>query len=109
MADGDGGGSPAEMTADQADATIASRAYIAMLVIVSVIGVIVALAAWCFLEGIYQLQQELFTHLPHALGYANGPPNWWYVVVLGIAGVLVALAITKLPGDGGHIPAKGLA
>ena len=80
-----------------------------MLVIVSIIGVIVALAAWCYLEGLYQIQRELFTHLPHALGYQNGPPKWWYLVVLGIAGVLVALAIKLLPGDGGHIPAKGLA
>ena len=97
------------MSAEQADATIASRAYVGMLVIVSIIGVIVALAAWCYLEGLYQIQRELFTHLPHALGYQNGPPKWWYLVVLGIAGVLVALAIKLLPGDGGHIPAKGLA
>src|SRR5437762_3619822 len=51
----------------------------------------VAVAAWLYVEGIYQIQQELFTHLPHALGYQNGPPNWWYLVVLGVAGVLVAL------------------
>jgi H+/Cl- antiporter ClcA len=74
-----------------------------------VIGVIVSLAAWCFLEAIYQIQQELFTHLPHALGYAQGPPWWWPLPVLAIAGVLVALCITRLPGDGGHLPAKGLA
>ena len=109
MADANTGGAPQEMSAEQADATIASRAYVGMLVIVSIIGVIVALAAWCYLEGLYQIQRELFTHLPHALGYQNGPPKWWYLVVLGIAGVLVALAIKLLPGDGGHIPAKGLA
>ncbi len=109
MADANPGGAPQEMTAEQADAMIASPKFVAMLVIVSVIGVIVALAAWCYLEGLYQIQRELFTHLPHALGYQNGPPKWWYLVVLGIAGVLVALAIKLLPGDGGHIPAKGLA
>ena len=109
MADANTGGAPQEISAEQADATIASRAYVGMLVIVSIIGVIVALAAWCYLEGLYQIQRELFTHLPHALGYQNGPPKWWYLVVLGIAGVLVALAIKLLPGDGGHIPAKGLA
>ncbi len=109
MADGGTGGAPAEISAEQADATMASRAYVVMLVVVSVIGIIVALASWCYLEGIYQLQRELFTHLPHALGYSDGPPNWWYVVVLGVAGILVALAITQLPGDGGHIPAKGLS
>jgi len=29
--------------------------------------------------------------------------------LLGIAGFLVALAIARLPGEGGHLPAKGLA
>jgi H+/Cl- antiporter ClcA len=81
----------------------------ALLVIVAVVGVIVSLATWGFLELIYQLQQELYTHLPHALGYQNGPPSWWSLPVLGVAGVLVALTITRLPGDGGHLPAKGLA
>src|SRR5947209_17223152 len=102
-------GAAEEMSAEQADATITSRAYALMLIPVAVIGVIVAVAAWLYVEGIYQIQQELFTHLPHALGYQNGPPNWWYLVVLGVAGVLVALAIGYLPGDGGHIPARGLS
>ena len=77
---------PAEISAEQADATITSRSYVVLLLIVAVVGVIVALAAWCYVEGIYQIQQELFTHLPHALGYENGPPNWWYLPVLGVAG-----------------------
>ena len=102
-------GAPEEMSAEQADATITSRAYSVMLIIVAVVGVIVAVAAWLYVEGIYQIQQELFTHLPNALGYQHGPPKWWYLLVLGLAGVLVALAITRLPGDGGHIPAKGLS
>ena len=105
----DAGGAPEEISAEQADATITSRAYVVSLVVVAVIGVFVALAAWLFLEGIYQIQQELFTHLPHALGYQHGAPKWWYLVVLGVAGVIVALAISRLPGDGGHIPAKGLS
>ncbi|MBS1843422.1 MAG: chloride channel protein, partial [Actinobacteria bacterium] len=98
-----------ELTAEQADAMIRSRQYIGLLVVVAIIGVIVSLAAWCFLEGIYQLQQELFTHLPHALGYEDGAPEWWPLPVLAVGGLIVALAISKLPGDGGHIPAKGLS
>jgi H+/Cl- antiporter ClcA len=109
MADADAGAAPQEITAEQADATMASRPYVVLLIIVSVIGVVVAFAAWCYLEGLYQIQRELFTHLPHALGYSNGPPKWWYVVILGIGGLLVALAIELLPGDGGHIPARGLS
>ena len=88
---------------------IASKPYVVLLVVVSVIGVIVSVATWCFLEGIHQIQQELFTHLPHALGYQHGPPKWWYLLILGIGGLLVALAISRLPGNGGHIPADGLS
>ncbi|MBV8956053.1 MAG: chloride channel protein [Solirubrobacterales bacterium] len=86
-----------------------SRRFFGLLVIVAVIGVIVSLAAWCFLELVNQLQRELYTHLPHALGYDNGPPLWWSLPVLAIAGLIVAFAIRRLPGRGGHLPAAGLA
>jgi H+/Cl- antiporter ClcA len=66
------------------------------------------LVAWCFVELVYQLQQELYHHLPAALGYQHGPPLWWSLPILAIAGVLVAVTITRLPGDGGHVPADGL-
>src|ERR1700760_353715 len=95
---------PPEPTAERVAATMRSRRFLVLLVIVSVIGVVVSLAAWCFLELIHQIQQELYTHLPHALGYQNGPPVWWPLPVLAIAGAIVALAITRLPGDGGHLP-----
>jgi H+/Cl- antiporter ClcA len=98
-----------ELTAAQAAATMRSKQYLGLLVIVSVVGVAVSLAAWCFLELIYQLQRELFTHLPNALGYDRGPPLWWPLPVLAVGALIAALAITRLPGDGGHLPAKGLA
>ncbi|HEX4008459.1 MAG TPA: chloride channel protein [Solirubrobacteraceae bacterium] len=79
-----------------------------LLVIAAVVGIVVSLVAWCFVELVYQVQQELYHHLPAALGYQHGPPLWWSLPILGIAGVLVALTITRLPGDGGHIPAEGL-
>jgi chloride channel protein, CIC family len=102
-------GRPEELTAEQADATIRSKQYVALLVVVAVIGVIVSLAAWCFLEGIHQIQQELYTHLPHAFGYENGAPKWWPLPILAIGALIVALAIARLPGEGGHIPAEGLS
>ncbi|HYB27700.1 MAG TPA: chloride channel protein [Solirubrobacteraceae bacterium] len=98
-----------ELTPEQADATIRSKRYVALLVVVAVIGVIVSLAAWCFLEGIHQIQQELYTHLPHAVGYQNAPPKWWPLPILAIGALIVALAIERLPGNGGHIPAEGLS
>ena len=91
------------------DALIASKRFVGLLLLVAVIGVIVSLAAWGFLEAIYQIQRELFTHLPHAFGYNNGPPKWWPLPILVIGALLVALAIRRLPGNGGHIPADGLA
>jgi H+/Cl- antiporter ClcA len=85
-----------------------SRAYLVLLVLAAIVGVIVSIAAWGFLELVYQIQQEVFKHLPHALGYPHGEPAWWPLPVLAIAGVIVALAISKLPGNGGHVPAFGL-
>jgi H+/Cl- antiporter ClcA len=98
-----------DITPDQADALIRSRPFQVLLGIAAVLGVIVSLAAWCFLELIDQIQQEVFVHLPDALGYSNGPPVWWPLPVLFIAGVLCALAIVRLPGTGGHVPAHGLS
>ena len=99
---------PAEPTAAQAAQTMRSRPYVALLVVAALIGLIVSLAAWCYLELVFQVQQELFTHLPHALGYEQGPPLWWSLPVLAVGSLIVALAITRLPGEGGHVPAKGL-
>jgi H+/Cl- antiporter ClcA len=60
-----------------------------------------------FLELVNALQGWVFTSLPHALGYGKAPA-WWPLPVLTIAGGLIALAIRRLPGPGGHIPAEGL-
>jgi H+/Cl- antiporter ClcA len=100
---------PPELSSEQADATIRNKPYVGLLIVVAIIGVIVSLAAWCFLEGIYQLQRELYTHLPNALGYQHGPPKWWPLPILAVGALIVAAAITRLPGAGGHIPADGLS
>ncbi|MBV9311201.1 MAG: chloride channel protein [Solirubrobacterales bacterium] len=97
-----------EATVDQVSATMRSKGYAVLLAIAAVVGVVVSLAAWGFLELVHQIEQELFTHLPRALGYAHGPPKWWYLPVLAIGALITALAIAKLPGRGGHIPAEGL-
>ena len=57
-------------------------------------------------ESVFQIQEEPFKHLPHALGYEQGQPLWWSLPVLTAGALIVALAITLLPGDGGHVPAK---
>ncbi len=102
-------GPPPELTTEQAAAMMRSKRFVVLLVLVSIIGLIVSVISWGYLELVYQIQQELFTHLPHAVGYPHGPPLWWYLPVLAIGGLIVAVAIKFLPGDGGHLPARGLA
>jgi chloride channel protein, CIC family len=87
---------------------MSSKPFVVLLVLVAVVGVAVSLASWCFLELIHQIQQEVFVHLPHAFGYSS-EPRWWPLPILPIAAFITAIAIDKLPGRGGHIPANGLA
>lgn len=97
-----------EITMDQAAALIRSRPYVGLLVISAIVGLVVSVASWLFLEGTYQLQQFLFKDLPDDLGFSGGLPLWYLLVVLGLAGVITAFAIARLPGNGGHVPVHGL-
>jgi chloride channel protein, CIC family len=85
------------------------REFIGLLLIAAIVGTIVSLAAWLFLEATHQLQVGVYDKLPRQLGYDSGAPTWWPLPVCGIAGLLVAAAIMRLPGFGGHIPAMGLS
>jgi H+/Cl- antiporter ClcA len=89
-------------------ATLLTKRFVVLLAIAAIVGILVSLAAWCFLEAIYQIQRELYHHLPTALGYQHGPPVWWSLPLLAIAGLITAFAIVRLPAEGGHIPAEGL-
>ncbi len=84
------------------------KAFAVLLLLAAVVGLVVSLAAWAFLELIYQTQQGVWDDLPAQLGYEDGAPLWWGLPVLAIAGLIVAFAIVRLPGRGGHIPAEGL-
>ena len=83
-----------DLTREQADALVRSRGFTVLLAVAAVIGVLVSLVAWCFLEAVHWVQEEAYVHLPHAFGYADGPPTWWPLPVLALTGVLVAAAIT---------------
>jgi chloride channel protein, CIC family len=89
-------------------AMLRSRAYVRLLVVAALLGVPISAAAWGFLALVSYLQKELFTHLPHGLGYSTAPA-WWPLPMLVIGGVLAALAIRYLPGNGGASPAPGFA
>ena len=88
-------------------AILRSRSFAALLVFAALIGVVVSLASWGYLELIHQCQIGLFNDLPDRLGF-DTVPTWWPLPVLGIAGVIAAFAIVRLPGKGGHVPANGL-
>jgi H+/Cl- antiporter ClcA len=71
-----------------------------------VIGVPVSVLAYLYLAAASRLQRWLYHLLPGELGF-RAVPAWWPVPLLLMGGLLVALAIKYLPGNGGHEPADG--
>jgi chloride channel protein, CIC family len=88
-------------------ALIRSRQYRVLLVLAALIGLIVSAASWVFLESVHEIQVGVYQDLPRDLGYDTAP-RWWELPWLAVAGLLTALAILRLPGRGGHVPADGL-
>ncbi|MFE4606565.1 chloride channel protein, partial [Kitasatospora indigofera] len=78
-----------------------------LLIVAAVLGVVLSAGAYGFLRAVSVLQDAVYTHLPEALGF-DGAPVWWPLPFLGVAGLLVALTVQYLPGNGGHQPAEGL-
>ena len=89
------------------DSLLRSKDYRVLLVLAAVIGVVVSLASWGYLELIHYLQQWLYKDLPSGLGLSP-VPTWWPLPVLAVASVPIAFALARLPGGGGHKPAEGL-
>ena len=87
-------------------ALLRSREYLRLLVVAAILGVPVSAAAYGFLALVNYLQQEIFTHLPHGLGF-SGEPWWWPLPVLALGGLLTGLTIRYLPGTAGARPAEG--
>jgi len=96
---------PAE-TADPT-APMRTREYRSLIVLAGLLGVVTSVVAWGFLELAFHVQGWVFDDLPDALGYGSAPV-WWPLPILAIAGVIVAIVIDRLPGEGGHVPAFGL-
>jgi H+/Cl- antiporter ClcA len=82
------------------------RSYLAILLLGAIVGVPVAAAAYGFLGLSTKGQEWIYNTLPVDLGF-DSTPAWWPIPFLVLAGLLVALAIDKLPGTGGHSPADG--
>src|SRR5689334_10729055 len=99
----------AEAAAPSADPApdLKGPAFIRLLALAAVVGVVVSFAAWCFLELVHVVQDGVYDDLPDLLGFDH-TPSWWAIPILIIAGFAVAAAIVRLPGNGGHIPVRGL-
>jgi len=56
-------------------ALIRSRPYRALLVLATLIGIVVSLAGWAFLELVHAVQVGVYEDLPGDLGFDTVP--WW--------------------------------
>jgi hypothetical protein len=90
------------------DARQRRRGYLVLLLVSALIGVPISVIAFGFVAAVEQLENLVWDSLPSALGFSE-PPAWWAIPTLALAGALVALAVRRLPGNGGHVPALGLA
>lgn len=79
-----------------------------MLVLSAVVGIPVSVAAFAFLALLHEITHLVWEALPEAVGL-DGPPWWWPLPWLAVAGVLVGVAVRSLPGHGGHVPVDGLS
>jgi len=83
-----------------------SKSYVQLLVLAALIGIPVSAVAYFYLALVSKAQVWVYTTLPKELGFA-GTPAWWPVPMLLVAGLVVAVSITYLPGTSGHEPAEG--
>jgi H+/Cl- antiporter ClcA len=120
MADSDNGGAGGRPKAGEHAATpvagapsaidpvaiIRSKPYIGALVLAAIVGIPVSAIAYGFLALVAAIQKFLFTALPNQI-FSTPAPAWWPVPWLVLSGLLTALTIRYLPGNGGHSPAFG--
>jgi H+/Cl- antiporter ClcA len=93
-------------TPDDPLAVVRSRRYLGLLVLAAILGVPISAAAYWFLWAINHGRHWLFEALPAALGFTT-VPAWWPLPVLTVGGLLTGMAVSYLPGRGGHSPADG--
>src|SRR4051794_3857713 len=108
MTAGNAGGAASSPAASPIDAVamLRSRRYLILLLLAAIIGVPISAAAYWFLVFVADLQRWLYQDLPSGLGYEKAPA-WWPLPILAVAGLLVAVTIRRLPGQGGESPVDG--
>ncbi|MFC9930355.1 chloride channel protein [Streptomyces sp. NPDC127190] len=98
---------------EQPDSTLTTRqvllspGYLRLLVLCLLLGVPIALASFFFVGLQHTVQHQIWEVLPQAVGYHRAP-WWWPLPALLLAGLIVALVVTRFPGGGGHVPVQGL-
>ena len=60
---------------------VPARQLLALLLLAAAVGLMVSLAAWCFLQLVHYLPQWVYEDLADAVGYEDGAPLWWYLPV----------------------------
>lgn len=94
------------MTTPDPLTVLRSRRYLALLALAAVLGVPISAIAYGFLVLVGVVQRWAFNDLPAQVGL-TGPPAWWTLLPLGVAGLIVGLVVRYLPGHGGESPADG--
>lgn len=85
-----------------------NRRHMRVLALAGLIGIPVSVAAFGFLALLHWLTHLVWEDLPHRWGL-EPVPWWWPAPWLLIGGALVAVAVSRLPGRGGHLPIDGLS
>jgi H+/Cl- antiporter ClcA len=86
--------------------TPSRSALLRSLIVALAVGLPVAAAAFVFLALSQALQTALWQTLPSRFGFSGA--DWWWVLLLPtLGGALSALAVSRLPGRGGHEPIAG--
>ena len=83
-----------------------SWSYVRTLALAALLGPLVAIGVVLFESAVHGVTRVVWEDLPDAFDW-SAPPGWYVVLVPGIAGLLVALAL-RLPGHGGHGPLDDL-
>jgi H+/Cl- antiporter ClcA len=91
----------------QLDVALHSAGYLRLLVVSGLVGIPISAIAFGFLAAVHELEHVVWYRIPHDLGYDDAPA-WWPIPALGLAGLLCAVAVTRLPGRGGHVPVQGM-
>ncbi len=82
-----------------------TRTYLGLLLLVSAIAVLIALATLAFLGAYSALRDVLWEEIPDALGV--DPFSWYTLAVTTLGGLLVGILLRVVPGGGGPSPAEG--